>query len=236
MIRLLAGIVLTVVLPLAAYANGVVQSLKGDVRAGLPGQPGTAVAVDQRLNPGSAVVTGAGAQVILRFDDGQQVVLNQNTEFRIVDFYYEASDSKMDRTVFELIKGALYLSLGQHTEAGRIFQALLNDNVSLDVRNRAWFYLAKLWYQRGYLAESERALQSIQGSLPQSIDTERHMLFAQVLLNQGRFDEAINALQAIDSKNSKQVSDSWLAYARFNLGVALVRQNRIDEAGGGVDE
>src|SRR5467141_144044 len=105
MIRLLAGIVLTVVLPLAAYANGVVQSIKGDVRAGPPGQPGTAVAVDQRLNPGSSVVTGADAQVILRFDDGQQVVLHQNTEFRIVDFRYDASDS--DRTVFDLVKGAL---------------------------------------------------------------------------------------------------------------------------------
>src|SRR6267154_5181864 len=28
----------------------------------------------------------------------------------------------------ELLKGALYLSLGQHVEAGRIFQSLLNDN------------------------------------------------------------------------------------------------------------
>ena len=50
----------------------------------------------------------------------------------------------------ELLKGGLYLSLGQHEEAGRIFKALLNDNVPLDVRNRAWFYLAKVWYQRDY--------------------------------------------------------------------------------------
>ena len=32
--------------------------------------------------------------------------------------------------------------------------ALLNDNVPLDVRNRAWFYLAKVWYQRDYLEDS----------------------------------------------------------------------------------
>ncbi|MGC3980706.1 MAG: tetratricopeptide repeat protein [Steroidobacteraceae bacterium] len=134
------------------------------------------------------------------------------------------------QTEAELIKGALYLSLGQHTEAGRIFQALLNDNVDLDVRNRAWFYLGKLWYERGYLGESEKALRSIQGTLAQaSLETERQVLFAQVLLNQGRYDEAINALQAMDSKNTK-VSESWLAYVRFNLGVALVRQQRIDAA------
>lgn len=137
------------------------------------------------------------------------------------------------QTEAELIKGALYLSLGQHTEAGRIFQSLLNDNVALDVRNRAWFYLAKLWYQRGYLGEAQRALQSIQGELSQELAAERHMLFAQVLLNQGRFDEAITALQALDSgagKNVKQIDESWLAYARFNLGVALVRANRNEEA------
>jgi tetratricopeptide (TPR) repeat protein len=134
------------------------------------------------------------------------------------------------QTEAELIKGALYLSLGQHVEAGRIFQSLLNDNVSLDVRNRAWFYLAKLWYQRGYLAESERALHSISGDLPESLNAERHMLFAQVLLNQGRFDEAITALQALEGKQNKPISDSWMAFARFNLGVALVRQNRTDEA------
>lgn len=134
------------------------------------------------------------------------------------------------QTEAELIKGALYLSLGQHVEAGRIFQALLNDNVSMDVRNRAWFYLAKLWYQRGYMSEAERALLSIQGELAQGLNAERRMLFAQVLLNQGRFDEAITALQALDSDRNKSVGDSWLAYARFNLGVALVRQDRGSEA------
>jgi hypothetical protein len=71
-------------LPLAAYANGVVQSVNGELRAGPAGQPCTVVAVDQRLSPGTSVLTGTDAQVIPRFDDGQQVVLDQNTEFRIV--------------------------------------------------------------------------------------------------------------------------------------------------------
>src|SRR5512138_3632697 len=39
----------------------------------------------------------------------------------------------------QLLKGGLYLSLGEHQEAGKIFQALLNGNVSPDVRDRAWF-------------------------------------------------------------------------------------------------
>lgn len=123
----------------------------------------------------------------------------------------------------ELLVGALCLSLGQHQEAGRIFKSLLNDNVSPDVRNRAWFYLAKLWYQRNYFAEAEAALGEIEGELSSGLEPQRRLLHAQVLMNQNRFDEAIRALE------SWQFGEDWGAYARFNLGVALVREQRADE-------
>jgi tetratricopeptide (TPR) repeat protein len=42
----------------------------------------------------------------------------------------------------ELLRGGLYLSLGNHNEAGAIFERLLKDQVSPGVRNRAWYYLA----------------------------------------------------------------------------------------------
>jgi len=45
----------------------------------------------------------------------------------------------------ELLLGGLYLSLGEHVEAGRIFEELLNKNTSETVRNKAWFYLGKVW-------------------------------------------------------------------------------------------
>ena len=52
-----------------------------------------------------------------------------------------------------------------HNEAGARFETLLGDNVPLGVRNRAWFYLAKIWYERGYYDRSEQALGRIQGEL-----------------------------------------------------------------------
>ncbi|HMN45154.1 MAG TPA: hypothetical protein PKE27_11295 [Povalibacter sp.] len=128
----------------------------------------------------------------------------------------------------ELLKGGLYLSLGQHEEAGRIFQALLNDNVPLDVRNRAWFYLAKVWYQRNYLAQAEKALSSIHGALPGELEPERHLLHAQVLMYLDRYDDAIAALERWQPVGDG--SDAWSAYARFNIGVALVRKDRLDDA------
>src|SRR5665213_1849407 len=124
----------------------------------------------------------------------------------------------------ELLLGGLYLSLGEHVEAGRIFQALLNQNASEAVRNRAWFYLGKVWYQRGYLDESERALRQVSDKIDPRINAERYMLLAQLMMRQGRYDDAITALS-----NWKGAPD-WTAYAQFNLGVALVRRGRLQEA------
>src|SRR5882672_10242748 len=117
----------------SAFAAGVVQSMKGDVKAGPVGQTDATVAVNQRLMPGTAVTTGADAQVVLRFDDGQQVVLNQNTEFRIVDFRYEG-DSKLDRTVFDLVKGALRMLSGAIVGRNRQVVALRTPQATIGIR------------------------------------------------------------------------------------------------------
>jgi hypothetical protein len=124
----------------------------------------------------------------------------------------------------ELLLGGLYLSLGEHVEAGKIFEALLNKNTSEFVRNRAWFYLGKVWYQRGYLEESERALRQVSDKMDPRINAERYMLLAQLMMRQGRYDEAITAL------SSWHGAPDWTAYAQFNLGVALVRRDRLAEA------
>jgi tetratricopeptide (TPR) repeat protein len=124
----------------------------------------------------------------------------------------------------ELLLGGLYLSLGEHVEAGRIFEALLKKNTSEFVRNRAWFYLGKVWYQRGYLEESERALRQVSDKMDPRINAERYMLLAQLMMRQGRYDEAITAL------GNWHGAPDWTAYAQFNLGVALVRRGRLPEA------
>ena len=124
----------------------------------------------------------------------------------------------------QLLLGGLYLSLGMHNEAGERFQALLTQDVPTGVRNRAWFYLAQVWYARDYLDKAEEALRKINGKLSTELEAEREHLFANVLMHQGRFDEAIKQLTAW---HGTQV---WTAYARFNLGVALVREGRLPDA------
>ena len=123
----------------------------------------------------------------------------------------------------ELLLGGLYLSYGQHRLAGEIFERLLEEAVSPEFRDRAWFFMAKVWYQRGYLPESEAALNRIQGELIGPLETERHMLRAQLMMEQGRFDEARVLLESFEGPRE------WSGYSRYNLGVALVRLDRIAE-------
>jgi hypothetical protein len=124
----------------------------------------------------------------------------------------------------QLLLGGLYLSLGLHNEAGERFQRLLTPDIPAGVRNRAWFYLAQVWYARGYLERAEQAIRQVQGVLPEELEAEKLHLFANILLRQGRFDAAIQLL------NGWKGPADWMDYARFNLGVALIRAGRLPEA------
>jgi lipopolysaccharide biosynthesis regulator YciM len=124
----------------------------------------------------------------------------------------------------ELLAGGLYLSLGMHNEAGKRFETLLTEQVPVAVRNEAWFYLAKIWYVRGYYDRSEQSLGHIVGELAPTLEAERQHLLVNVLMRQNRYDEAATRLA-----NWRGPPD-WMAFARFNLGVALVSQNRLGEA------
>jgi hypothetical protein len=118
----------------------------------------------------------------------------------------------------ELLRGGLYLSLGQHREAREIFERLLADpSTPPEVRDRAWFYLGKVLYAAGLYEESDRALRQGGGTLGEDMEAEQRLLIAQGLLYRQRYDQAIAEL------SNWQGPRYWLAYGQFNLGVALVR-------------
>jgi tetratricopeptide (TPR) repeat protein len=125
----------------------------------------------------------------------------------------------------DLMLGALYLSFGQHRVAGDVFEQVLAESVDAELHDRAWFFLAKIWYQRGYLAEASAALARIQGALPEEFEPERVMLEAEVLMAEQRFADALAVLEAWDEPDPE-----WAGFVRYNVGVSLVRLG--DVAGG----
>jgi len=121
----------------------------------------------------------------------------------------------------EVLRGGLLLSYGVHGEAGQIFARLIEKGAAPSVRDRAWFYLAKIRYQRGFNADAEAALARIEGRLPSALAEERGLLQAQLLMARGDFAGAAGVLGAMTADPKKASPPS--PFARFNLGVALVK-------------
>jgi FecR protein len=90
----------------AAHAGGVFDSVTGNVTVIAPNGSRSAAQRFAAIPSGSVISTGDGAQAVLRFDDQSAVVLNQNTDFRVVDFNYEPTKPDASRSVFDFLKGA----------------------------------------------------------------------------------------------------------------------------------
>jgi tetratricopeptide (TPR) repeat protein len=173
-------------------------------------------------------------------DDGRDPIVVKDPHYGEVLFYFYQEDyfpsivrmlaAKEQQQLgnhsdeAELLLGGMYLSYGHHLEAAEIFERLLADNVAPDIRDRTWFFLAKIWYQRGYLDKSQQALAYIERELPKNLRREALMLEAQILIARGEYDAAVTKLTKWKGRTE------WASYAKFNVGVALVRLGRIDEA------
>ena len=162
----------------------------------------------------------------------------------------------------EVLRGGMLLSYGMHREAGEVFARLIERGTERPVRDRAWFYLAKVRYARGLVDEAQQALARIEGPLPAELDDDLRLLQAQVKLALDDAPGAASALTALASAPPRPPvrpagaprpslfarikalvmapfsgvdplaatdADATL-FARFNLGVALIRAG--DMAGG----
>ncbi|HEX6706437.1 MAG TPA: hypothetical protein VF169_16890 [Albitalea sp.] len=124
----------------------------------------------------------------------------------------------------EVLRGGMLLSYGLHREAGQIFAQLIEKGAKPAVRDRAWFYLAKIRYQRGFLAEAEEAIARVENNLPPELDDERGLLKAQLLMARQDYAGAAAVLDGMKARTGAGL------YARYNLGVALIKNG--DFAGG----
>ncbi len=134
----------------------------------------------------------------------------------------------------EVLRGGLFLSYGLHREAGEIFARLIERGAPPPVRDRAWFYLAKIRYQRGLNAQAEDALARIENHLPGDLQEDRVLLQAQLAMARGDYAGAARALDAL-ARTGKPGSDAAL-YARYNLGVAMIKGGEAAKGAAQLDE
>jgi len=128
----------------------------------------------------------------------------------------------------EVLRGGMLLSYGLHEQASEVFARLIERNAPASVRDRAWFFLARIRHQRGLLDESQQALDTISAPLQGNLEEDRQLLRAQLLMARQDNAGAAAVLDAIKGSPTAGL------YARFNLGVALIKTGGPEEVERGV--
>jgi len=90
-----------------AFANAIFETLNGEVRFVQGNSSPIAATQGRRVTSGATITTGSNGRTLLRFDDGQAVLLNPDSEFRIVDYRFDRNRPQDDSVLFELFKGAM---------------------------------------------------------------------------------------------------------------------------------
>jgi tetratricopeptide (TPR) repeat protein len=120
--------------------------------------------------------------------------------------------------------GDFELRYRMHHRAGRAIKAVLEAAVDDVIRNDAAFRLARIHFQKNQVAEALRALDRIDGEVPDAIRDDIDFLRANVSLAEGNPEASIGVLEQL------QDSDEFGGFARYNLGIAYLESGRRQDA------
>ena len=174
-------------------------------------------------------------------DDIEGLGVNEDAEKRLLrgNFYYSylvgeyyqtlyylrewkeliGSDSTPE-TEAEVMRAAVFLSLGLEDQAEDLFYAVFEDGGSAS--GDAWYFLAQRLFSAGFYARAEQAARNAFAASPRLSrrhNQELSYLLVSSISEQDRVEEALTVL------NGMADADIWTGYARYNLILAMVRQN-----------
>lgn len=132
----------------------------------------------------------------------------------------------------EFSVGDFELYYRMHHRAGRAIKAVLEGAVDEEVRNEAAFRLARIHFQKDQAGDALRALDRINGKVPERIGDDVEFLRANVYMSLGRPADAAGVLKRL------QGADTLTGFAAYNLGIALLQDDheqaaveQLDKAG-----
>ena len=144
----------------------------------------------------------------------------------LVGYEYAKATNELQRNADEarLLQGGMTLSYGLPDEAQAIFNDLLNSQVDEETANKAWYYLAKLYYNKGEVEQAAQSLARIQGSVPNDISEEFNYLATLINIKNQYLDVVEKNLSTV-AKGS-----AYEPYLLFNLAIGQLRNNQIDDS------
>jgi tetratricopeptide (TPR) repeat protein len=127
--------------------------------------------------------------------------------------YYHINDAEFSLGDFEL-------RYRMHHRAGRAITAVLEGAVDEVVRNDAAYRLARIHFQKGQMDDALRALDRIDGKVPDGIRDDIEFLRANIFLAQGKPAASFDVLKRL------QDSDNFRGFASYNLGIAYLQDDQ----------
>lgn len=128
----------------------------------------------------------------------------------------ERGEVDVHRADLEVLLGAMYSAYGMPEDAERVFSALLDQQVSGEVAQRAWIHLAGLYYRQQKYTRALDTLEQQIGAPPGDLQEVYHSLRARVLMRLGRYEEAAESLDAFAANHPLN------AFLRYNLAISWI--------------
>jgi tetratricopeptide (TPR) repeat protein len=122
----------------------------------------------------------------------------------------------------ELLLGGLQLSYGMRNEAEQQFLASMDKATDRNIRNRVWFYLGKIAYQRGRFDQALNALRKFEDSRDAALSAQHAVLLANTEMALGNDGSAADSLKDVSAPEGIE------EYLRINRGIALLRMGDVD--------
>lgn len=124
----------------------------------------------------------------------------------------------------QVLKGGMLLSYGVPDAAQNIFHRLLKQSERETVRNRAWYYLAKLFYNKSDTNNAIKALSQVKGDIPSDIHLLYHYLATLVQINGNHLGSAQKSVDKISQDTP------FFPYLKFNMAIGQLRNGNLDQA------
>ena len=124
----------------------------------------------------------------------------------------------------QVLKGGMQLSYGIPDSSYAIFQSVLKSTQTEPIRNRAWYYLAKLYYNKSETQQAVDSLTKVKGELPADIHLHYHYLATLVNINADHLDAAQHAIDKIAPESP------FHNYLLFNMAIGELRAGNLTQA------
>lgn len=87
--------------------GGYIYEYAGDVKVAVAGSAARNATQSMPLDDNSVITTGDRSRAVLKFEDGQLIVLRSNTTFQIKKYVFDTNRSEKNSAFFSLFKGGL---------------------------------------------------------------------------------------------------------------------------------